>query len=173
MSDPSPASEIQMVQQAISFAARAHKFHTRKDGDTPYVAHPFRVFFVVRHVFGEEDPVALCAALLHDTIEDTTTDYDDVLECFGAGVADAVAALTKDMRMREDLREPAYDAQLTQSSWQTRMVKLADVYDNFCDGKHLTSLTKIREKARRAIACAGDEKRLKAAVETLRELVRI
>tara|TARA_R110002096_G_scaffold91625_2_gene207243 strand:+ start:7680 stop:8201 length:522 start_codon:yes stop_codon:yes gene_type:complete len=171
MSDPSPASEIQMVQQAISFAARAHKFHTRKDGDTPYVAHPFRVFFVVRHVFGVEDPVALCAALLHDTIEDTTTDYDDVLEEFGAEVADAVAALTKDMRLREDLREPAYDAQLAESSWQARLVKLGDVYDNFCDGRHLKSLKSIREKADRAIACAGDDARLKAAVATLRELV--
>lgn len=68
------------VQEAASFAARAHRHQVRKDGRTPYTAHPFRVCLVVRHVFGHDDPRMLQAALLHDTIEDTTTDYDDLAE---------------------------------------------------------------------------------------------
>ncbi len=170
MSDPAIASEIQLVQQAISFAARAHRHHFRKDDATPYVAHPFRVFFVVRHVFGVDDPAALCAALLHDTIEDTTVDYDELLAEFGEKIADAVAALTKDMRLREDIREPAYDRQLKKAAWQARLVKLADVYDNFCDAQHLKTRKSIRKKAARAIHCAGAEKRLAKAVKIVRKL---
>ena len=69
-------------QKAASFAARAHDGQKRKDGRTPYVAHPYRVAMVIRHVFGCEDETILAAALLHDVIEDTTVDYDDVAEAF-------------------------------------------------------------------------------------------
>lgn len=168
----SPATpDIDLVQRAISFAARAHVPQFRKDKSTPYVAHPFRVFFVVRHIFGVEDTVALCAALLHDTIEDTTTDYDDILEDFGAEVADAVAALTKDMRLREDFREKQYDKDLAKASWQARLVKLADVYDNYCDAQSPGMRKSAGKKAPRAIACAGDEARLADAVKKLKALV--
>ena len=169
---PSPApDEVDLVQRAISFTSRAHLNQGRKDGKTPYVAHPFRVFFIVRHVFRSKDPVALCAALLHDTIEDTTTDYDDLLEAFGAEVADAVAALTKDMRQRSDLREPAYDEQLKASSWQARLVKLADVYDNVCDAHDPDMRAKAISKGPRAIACAGADERLKKAVKQLEKVL--
>src|SRR5688572_12897029 len=92
-------------QAAVSFAARVHAGQLRKDGRTPYAAHPMRVALTVRHVFGVDDETALVAALLHDVIEDTKTDYDDILEAFGREAADAVAALTKDGRLPEARRE--------------------------------------------------------------------
>jgi (p)ppGpp synthase/HD superfamily hydrolase len=173
MSDlPSPVSrDIESVQKAISFAAWKHRHQERKDRRTPYVAHPFRVFFTVRHVFQIDDVVALCAAALHDTIEDTLTDYDEILELFGEEVADAVAALTKEMRLREDVRESVYDEGLTKASWQARAVKLADVYDNFCDAPSQAGRDKVVEKIHRAIACAGDDERLRRAVEAVRGLL--
>ena len=42
--------------EAIAFAARAHRNHFRKDQQTPYVSHVFRVGLIVRHVFGVDDP---------------------------------------------------------------------------------------------------------------------
>jgi guanosine-3',5'-bis(diphosphate) 3'-pyrophosphohydrolase len=98
--------------KAASFAARYHQNQMRKDGKTPYIAHPFRVAMTVRDVFGVDDPVALAAALLHDVIEDTTADYDDLDREFGSEVARVVASLTKDMRLPEKEREAAYDRQL-------------------------------------------------------------
>src|SRR5262245_22521267 len=92
-----PMNPTTAMFEAASFAARAHRHQMRKDGETPYAAHPFRVCLVVRHVFGIDDPKVLTAAMLHDTIEDTPTDYDDVLDRFGPEVAGWVAALTKDM----------------------------------------------------------------------------
>jgi guanosine-3',5'-bis(diphosphate) 3'-pyrophosphohydrolase len=126
-------SALGPLLDAIAFAARAHRAQFRKDGQTPYVSHVYRVCFVVRHVFGVDDPRVLTAAVLHDTIEDTTTDYDDLREEFGEEVASWVAALSKDMRRREDERERAYMAELAQSPWQVQVCKLADIFDNLLD----------------------------------------
>src|SRR5262245_47291713 len=95
-----PESSIVPLLDAVAFAARAHKPQLRKDGQTPYVSHVFRVCLIVRHVFGVSDPRVLTAAVLHDTIEDTTTDYDDVAARFGEEVASWVAALSKDKRQQ-------------------------------------------------------------------------
>src|SRR5262245_42497729 len=82
-----PESGVAPLLNAVAFAARAHRPQLRKDGQTPYVSHVFRVCLVVWHVFGVDDPRVLTAAVLHDTIEDTTTDYDDLREQFGDDVA--------------------------------------------------------------------------------------
>src|SRR5713101_942876 len=106
---------------AVAFAARAHRSQLRKDGQTPYVSHVFRACLVVRHVFGIDDTRVLTAAVLHDTIEDTTTDYDDLREQFGDDVASWVAMLSKDTRRREDEREQAYMAELARAPWQVQV----------------------------------------------------
>jgi len=118
---------------AASFAARAHRNQVRKDGTTPYAAHPFRVAMTVRDTFGFSDPVCLAAALLHDVLEDTPHDYEDIAEEFGTDVAGIVAALTKDMRLPESRREAEYDAALARADWRARLIKLADVLDNLAD----------------------------------------
>ena len=84
-----------LVLRAISFAARAHRYQLRKDGVTPYAAHPMRVMFIARDLFGVTDHQILAAAVLHDTIEDTTTDFDDLACQFGMDVAKWVAAFLK------------------------------------------------------------------------------
>lgn len=162
--------EKPLWQAAASFAARSHQGQRRKDGATPYVAHPVRVALTVRQLFGVDDNATICVALLHDVIEDTTADYDDLLEEFGEEVAATVAALTKDMRLPEAEREAAYDRQLAAASWKARIVKLADVYDNIWDSPGGAS-AKMLEKGRRALACAGDEPRLERAVEMVKALV--
>jgi guanosine-3',5'-bis(diphosphate) 3'-pyrophosphohydrolase len=128
MTDPNS-----IIFRAISFAAYAHRHQFRKDGRTPYVAHPARVAFVVRQVFEISDPEVLAAAILHDVIEDTPHDFDDVADVVGEKVARWVALLTKDMRLRDPEREPAYRAALTSAPWQVVVAKLADVYDNLQD----------------------------------------
>lgn len=143
-------NELQYRQllQAVSFAARAHRHQIRKDGQTPYIAHPFRVCLTIRHIFGIDDLTTLTAAVLHDTIEDTPTDYDDVQGVFGADVADCVAALTKDMRKPESQREAAYIKQLLAGNWRVAICKLADFYDNLVDSRHLSAPARSRQLQR-------------------------
>ena len=131
-----PEASIAPLLDAVAFAARAHKPQLRKDGQTPYVSHVYRVCLVVRHVFGVSDQRVLTAAVLHDTIEDTTTDFDDLAERFGPEVASWVAALSKDKRRPEEEREEAYMAELARSPWQVQVCKLADIFDNLLDSGH-------------------------------------
>lgn len=121
------------VLDAAAFAARAHQGHLRKDKETPYVSHVFRVCMIVRDLFGFDDPRMLCAALLHDTVEDTKTDFDDLAERFSPEVAEWVALLSKDKRLKEKEREAEYIRGLQAAPWQVKACKLADVYDNLCD----------------------------------------
>ena len=137
-----------IVFEAAAFAARAHRHQLRKDRETPYVSHVFRVCLVVRHVFGFDEPEMLAAALLHDTIEDTATDCDDVVERFGPVVASWVAALTKDMRLPHEEREAEYVAALSAAPWQVKVCKMGDIYDNLNDCTHLTAAGKRRTCAK-------------------------
>jgi guanosine-3',5'-bis(diphosphate) 3'-pyrophosphohydrolase len=134
--------------EAVSFAARVHRHQVRKDGQTPYVAHVFRVCLIVRHVFGIEDARVLMAAALHDAIEDTPTDFDDLEEHFGREVADWAAALCKDMRRPEKEREQEYVAHLREAPWPVKVCKLADVFDNLMDSKHLKPEQRQRTRQR-------------------------
>ncbi|MFG0328608.1 MAG: HD domain-containing protein [Phycisphaerales bacterium] len=162
---------VSLWQKAATLGARFHRNQIRKDGETPYFSHPVRVALTIREVFEIDDPAILAAALLHDVIEDTTADYDDVLDACGEEVADIVAAMTKDMRVREDRREPQYDEMLSKASWKARAVKLADVFDNFSDAHSEKARLKTADKARRAIALAERDPELTRAVEIVRALI--
>jgi guanosine-3',5'-bis(diphosphate) 3'-pyrophosphohydrolase len=137
MATTNEAQRFRPILEAIAFAARAHKGQLRKDGETPYASHAFRVCLVLRALFGIDDSEALIAAVLHDTIEDTTTDFDDLRERFGPNVASWVATLSKDKRRVWDEREAVYEKQLAQAPWQVQVCKLADVFDNLMDLEHM------------------------------------
>ena len=163
-------------QRATAFAASRHAGQLRKDNQTPYVSHVFRVAFTLRDLFGCDDPDALAAALLHDTIEDTRTDYDDIELAFGPRVADLVASLTKNQLLPEPEREVEYDRRLARADKLARLVKLADVYDNLCDADRRAdagpeTLAKLLGRCDRAIALAtpdADDARVARAIEIVR-----
>lgn len=149
------------IQAAADYSARAHEGQRRKDGRTPYAAHPYRVAMLVRHGFGCEDEPAIVAALLHDVIEDTPADYDEVQQHFGSEVADIVAALSKNMLLPDAQREPEYDRRLAAADWRARLIKLADVLDNLADLEarpdvpdRPAALARHAEKCRRALTLA-------------------
>jgi len=158
---------------AASFAARRHRHQIRKDGKTPYIAHPFRVAMIVRDMFDVSDEEVLAAALLHDTIEDTNTDYEDVMEVFGERVADMVSTLTKDMRLPENLREVEYDRQLAEGPWEARLIKIADVLDNITDASTPELVAGGPDKVTRILALTEGDDRLTDAAEKLRIHCRV
>jgi guanosine-3',5'-bis(diphosphate) 3'-pyrophosphohydrolase len=142
-----------LMLQAISFAARKHVGQVRKDGRTPYIAHPTRVLAVLATVFEVRDPEILAAAALHDTIEDTTTDWDELKEAFGERVANIVSQLSKDKRLEESEREHCYYETLKKADVEVRLCKLADLYDNLVDAATLQAKQRSRtlEKAQYAL----------------------
>jgi len=130
-------TEANLLSRAISFAARSHSGQVRKDGETPYFAHPVRVMTILLTQFGVRDPEVLAAAVLHDTIEDTTADRDDLIEHFGPRVAELVAVLSKDKRLPEDERERRYFDDLAAAPLDAKLCKLGDALDNLVDCESL------------------------------------
>jgi (p)ppGpp synthase/HD superfamily hydrolase len=145
--------KIDSLISAISFAARAHQGHFRNDGQTPYIAHPLRVMAIASLLFGVTDTETLMAAVLHDTIEDTKTDHDDLSEQFGSRLADYVAALSKDKRLPEERREREYHDGLAAAPAAVQLCKLADVYDNLLDSQGMDAAARRKkiDKARQAV----------------------
>jgi len=119
--------------KAASFAARKHRKQLRADGATPYFSHVVRVTLIARHLFGITDNEVLAATLLHDVIEDTDTDIDDVADAFGECVAQYVVLLTKNKMLPRKDRDRDYEQRLSAAPEQVQIAKLADVFDNLSD----------------------------------------
>jgi len=96
------AGEIESVRQAYRFADEAHLGQMRKNGD-PYITHPIAV--AAQCAEWKLDAQALMAALMHDAIEDCGVTKQDLVERFGAPVAELVDGLTKLEKLEFDTRE--------------------------------------------------------------------
>ena len=83
-------------EDALSFAVKAHAGMTRKNETIPYVLHPMEVATIVATMTSDED--VLCAALLHDVVEDTPTTMEEVRDTFGERIATLVASETEQKR---------------------------------------------------------------------------
>ncbi len=143
-----------LVTRAAALSASAHEGQLRKDG-TPYAQHPARVAVLLARAGADDALVA--AGFLHDVIEDSTVDWDEIEATCSTAVANWVAAMTKDMRMPEAPREAAYKQQLIDAPWQARAVKLADQIDNLTNATP-AMLDKTAGKARWALEiAAGDD----------------
>lgn len=88
---------MDLVNAALNFAARAHDGQRRKGSLTPYIVHPVGVMLLLMDA-GENSPELLAAALLHDTIEDAGVSREEVQQRFGRRVADIVAGCTEPNR---------------------------------------------------------------------------
>jgi GTP pyrophosphokinase len=96
------AADIESVRQAYRFADQAHLGQLRKNGD-PYITHPIAV--AAQCAEWKLDAQALMAALMHDAIEDCGVTKEDLVERFGAPVAELVDGLTKLDKLEFDTRE--------------------------------------------------------------------
>src|SRR5712691_5785724 len=89
------ADSMSVLIGALAFAAEKHRNQRRKDVEaSPYINHPIALTKILAIECGVEDGLVLCAAVLHDTIEDTETTYDELVEQFGYEIADVVREVT-------------------------------------------------------------------------------
>ena len=92
--------ELALLLKALAFAAHKHRDQRRKDAEaSPYINHPIALADVLVNEGGVTDVEVLCAALLHDTVEDTATTPQELAEAFGARVAGIVAEVTDDTKL--------------------------------------------------------------------------
>jgi (p)ppGpp synthase/HD superfamily hydrolase len=84
---------LNVIQKAINFAAKAHKNQYRKSTDIPYITHPFAVGMLLQEANCTDAVIA--GGILHDTIEDTPTTYEELTEHFGVQIANLVRAASE------------------------------------------------------------------------------
>jgi hypothetical protein len=137
----SPAVDLGQVRQACDVAARWHRGQTRRSGD-PYVTHSFAVGAIVANLGLGTD--AVCAAILHDLINDTPYTYPQLCAEFRPEIATIVHRLSNHAELCQ-----AMDAVATQGVWSTSdfdllVVKLADRLHNMRTLQYLPVGKQIR-----------------------------
>ena len=122
-------ADVESVRQAYRFADEAHLGQLRNSGE-PYITHPIAVALQCAH--WKLDAQALMAALLHDAIEDCGVTKPELIERFGAPVADLVDGLTKleklEFNTREENQAESFRKMLLAMARDVRviLIKLAD-----------------------------------------------
>lgn len=127
---------MNIIARAKVFANEAHLGQVRKYTGKPYIIHPNAVATMVGATGAEDEVVA--AALLHDTLEDTNTTVDDLIENFGNRVARLVTMLTDDHSLKEtmgrferkSLIRKRYGEMSGQDAIDVHTIKTADCIDN-------------------------------------------
>lgn len=128
------ATDVALVLRASAFAAHKHRNQRRKDVDaSPYINHPLTLANVLANEAGVTDTVTLCAALLHDTVEDTDTTADELTQAFGAEISDIVLEVTDDRSLPKAERKRLQVEHAATISDRAKLVKLADKISNLRD----------------------------------------
>lgn len=120
--------------QALAFAAEKHKNQRRKDLDaSPYINHPIALANVLANEAGIYDTDVLCAAVLHDTVEDTETTASELEARFGARICGIVMEVTDDKTLEKQVRKLRQIEHAPHISHPAKLVKLADKICNLRD----------------------------------------
>ena len=122
------------IVMAAQFAAEKHKNQRRKDVDaSPYINHPLALASVLAVEGGVENKDVICAAMLHDTIEDTNTTAEELEAIFGAKVTSIVLEVTDDKSLAKAVRKEEQVRHAPLISPEAKLVKLADKICNLRD----------------------------------------
>ena len=146
--------KVDIIEKAFRFAKNAHEGVRRRSGE-PYVLHPIAVARIVVEELGLGS-TSICAALLHDVVEDTEYTHEDILQAFGEKIASIVEGLTKIsggiLAAHASVQAENFRKLLLSMSTDVRVVliKMADRLHNM-----------------RTLSALRPEKRLKIADETL------
>ncbi|MFA6905414.1 MAG: HD domain-containing protein, partial [Sphaerochaeta sp.] len=146
-----PKTDQEKFLAAATFAASKHENQKRASGE-PYIIHPLAVGEILIQLKMDADTI--CAGLLHDTLEDTATTYEELKVLFGQAVADMVEGETKIANLKT-MNKSLAEAETIRKMFfamskdiRVIIIKLADKLHNMRTLQHL--------KAERAREIAGD-----------------
>lgn len=134
-----------MCGDALAIASLYHRGQTRKYTNEPYIEHPKLVARIIHDYMESCDDIPLfafdpmdysvvqCAALLHDTIEDTNATYEEIQKIFGKSVCDLVYWLTDELTPKDGnrkFRKQKYLEKLLKAPYDAKCLKIADILAN-------------------------------------------
>lgn len=100
---------------------------------TPYINNPLGVADYITEIDGVASPDVLCAALLHDTVEDTGTNHEELRDMFGSTIADIVMEVTDDKSLPKAERKKLQIGHAAYASYEPKLIKLAEKLYNLND----------------------------------------
>ncbi len=123
--------DVDLVMQAADFAARRHAGQRRKGiAGEPYVNHLIEVAALLAEATKGADAALVAAGPLHDTLEDTSTEYEELAAVFGPDVASLVAEVTDDKSLPKAERKRRQVVAAPSASPRARLLKIADKTSN-------------------------------------------
>lgn len=120
-----------MINKARIFAEKAHQGQSRKITNAPYINHPLRVAKRLQDVRSSDELV--CAAYLHDVVEDTPFEIEDIESLFGPRIASIVAAHTEDKSKSWKERKQHTIDTVKVADKEVKYLIVADRLDNLLD----------------------------------------
>jgi GTP diphosphokinase / guanosine-3',5'-bis(diphosphate) 3'-diphosphatase len=148
-----PSVDRQLIRRAFDSAEQAHRGQTRRSGEE-FIHHPWAVAQICAQLHLDEQTIA--AALLHDVVEDTDTDLEDLRAEFGPEIAQLVEGVTKLTRTHFQSREQAeaenYRKMIVAMAQDVRviLIKLADRLHNLRTIEYLGRQKQV-QKAKEAL----------------------
>ena len=136
-----PNTDVELIKKAYNLANEKHGNQLRKSGE-PYIIHPMGVAYILAELGLDDETI--CAALLHDVVEDTEVTHEDLVEMFGESIAEMVAGVTKLGSIRftsvEEKQVENYRKMFLAMGKDIRviLIKLADRLHNMRTLKHLS-----------------------------------
>ena len=134
-------TDTKLILKAYNFAKENHGDQKRKSGE-PYIIHPLQVAYILAEL--ELDDSSICAALLHDVVEDTSVTHEDLVNEFGTEIAEMVDGVTKLSKLNyesvEEEQVENYRKMFLAMGKDIRviMIKLADRLHNMRTLKYLS-----------------------------------
>jgi len=120
--------ELDLAEKAFRFAEHAHRGHTRKGEDVPYLTHLVTVSIrLAKHGFSDE---VIAAGLLHDVVEDTSITIEEIKEQFGDEVSELVATVTYDESLSWEEKRFAYVKAVKEGSEGAKAISIMDKIHN-------------------------------------------
>ncbi len=141
-----PKADVDLIKRAYVYSARAHQGQVRKSGE-PYLMHPLEVSALLADM--KLDEFAICAGILHDTVEDTDATKEEIAELFGQEVADIVDGVTKlniSFNSQYEKQAENFRRMLVAMAKDIRviLVKLADRLHNMRTLEHMKAIKQER-----------------------------
>ena len=127
------AQSLSLLFKALAFSAEKHTKQRRKDiEESPYINHPIALANILAQRWVIDENV-LCAAILHDTLEDTETTANELREHFGEKITSIVLEVTDDKSLEKSVRKQKQVEHAASISHEAKLVKLADKIANITD----------------------------------------
>jgi GTP diphosphokinase / guanosine-3',5'-bis(diphosphate) 3'-diphosphatase len=129
-----PERELGLFLKALRFAAEKHRIKPRKDAaQTPYINHPIAVVELLWVVGGIREMQILIAAILHDIVEDTDTNPEEIQRYFGEAVLGFVLELSDNKSLPKNKRKRLQIETAPGKTPEAKCIKLADFVCNLRD----------------------------------------